>query len=181
MTLTSSQFSAAIGLSPWCSRQKLFRQMTGRESRDPLNEAMQWGIDHEADAVAGLEMITGRFFTETGPRQCHIVSGQWGSTPDGRDGSTGCEVKCPGKIWEEPKPYYLPQLIGQAYIAGFTNILFSCWTPDEQKVWLYTYDESHWEWLEPLLIRFMESLESDEEPKRAKKPVLPEITLELLT
>ena len=51
------------------SRQKLFRVLTGREMRDPMNQAMQWGIDNEYRAVAGVEAVTGILFEHTGKNQ----------------------------------------------------------------------------------------------------------------
>lgn len=184
MKLTSSNFAAAIGLNPYQSRQKLWRCLNGLESR-PFVAAMQWGIDHESDAVAGLEALTGRFLRETGDRQKHYTimgndeSWTYGSTPDGRDGSVGAEVKCPGKMWDDPPLYYLPQLIGQAHIAGFDEILFSAWTPEDQRVWVYKHDPAYWEWMEPLLSKFMQDWDEGVEPKRAKKPALPDIVLEV--
>jgi hypothetical protein len=192
--LTSSRFAAAIGLNPYCSRQALFRQLTGQETV-PFVAAMQWGIDHEMDAVGGAEAFLGMMFNYTGQDQRHFVKKlcgyEFGTTPDGirerievgrlAPKRVGLEVKCPQKMWDEVPPHYVPQLIGQAKLADLQEIFFSVWTPDEQKVWLYSYDPAHWDWMEPLLEQFMENWEAGTEPKRQKKPALPELSIEMLT
>lgn len=51
--LTSSRFAAAIGLNPYCSRKKLWRQLMGKQDPDPVNDDMQFGMDNE-DKVADM-------------------------------------------------------------------------------------------------------------------------------
>lgn len=186
MKLTSSRFSAAIGMNPHCSRQRLFRQLTGAENV-VLVSAMQWGIDHEADAVAGVEAEIGLMFDATGNYQEHLTISsrpyEFGTTPDGivsDDGlgnRIGLEVKCPQKMWDSPPDHYVPQLIGQAKIANLDEIYFSAWTPDQQRIWWFSYDESLWEWMKPLLHGFMDNLVNGIEPPRQKKPKLPEFQM----
>ena len=48
--LTASLFASAIGIG-YDSRQKLWRQLTGREERFQGNAHTQWGSDHEKDAI----------------------------------------------------------------------------------------------------------------------------------
>ena len=190
MKLTSSNFAAAIGISPWCSRQKLFRQLAGLVERDPVNEDMQRGLDNECNAVAAIEAHTGFLFRDTGDRQRHYtINGgahEYGTTPDGRavttvDGRTliiGAEAKCPRSVWDEPPAYYIPQVIGQAHIAKFHSVLFCGWTPDETRIWLYTYQPEDWAWLHPLLEEFMANLADGREPPRGRRPKLPEVNME---
>lgn len=197
MNLTSSRFAAAIGLNPHCSRQRLFRQLTGAENV-PFVSAMQWGIDHEKDAVAGVEAALGILFDYTGRWQKHFTMNghgyQLGTTPDGvrerlekfrlAPKRVGLEVKCPQKMYDEERGfplYHVPQLIGQAKIAKLEEIYFSAWTPGEQRIWIFKYNESLWEWMEPLLGGFIDNWEAGTEPPRQKKPVLPEIAVEELT
>ena len=194
MNLTSSRFAAAIGMNPHCSRQRLFRQLTGAENV-VFVAAMQWGIDHEADAVAGVEAALGSLFDFTGSFQAHFTMKaggyEFGTTPDGvrerlemhwpAPKRGGLEVKCPQNMWDEPPAYYIPQLIGQARIAELHEIYFSAWTPGEQRIWLFKYRPSLWEWMEPLLHGFMENLDNGIEPPRQKKPELPEFEMEELS
>jgi hypothetical protein len=195
MKLTSSLFASALGVG-YQSRQKLFRTLTGREERDAMNERMQWGIDHEHYAVAGVEAITGLLFRNTGKRQRHIereilIGGRdilFGSTPDGilrndrRD--TGLEVKCPnpdGGPYEGVPFHYIPQVQGQMWVCNLAEVYFSAWTPDAQKIWLVPRDEKYIEWMSILLREFMGYVKNDEEPKRKKKPTPPEVKYEEIT
>lgn len=178
MKLTASNFGAALGLSPWQSRQKLFRVMLGIEPRDPMNANMQWGIDNELTAVAGVEAHTGIVFDFTGKNQRHLtveIDGvTLGATPDGSCGSTGIEVKCPSKLPDEIPPHYVPQILGQCLIAGFDSVFFSAWTPTEQRIWHVPRSSEYIEFMLPLLTEFIDYLKSDTEPKRKKKVIPPD-------
>jgi hypothetical protein len=191
LKLTSSNFAAALGLNPYMSRQKLFRILTERQERDPINDMMQWGIDHEKDAVAGVEAITGILFDYTGENQQHFT-GDWmdipiGTTPDGlclvSDNKTidvGLEVKCPVKMYDSVPIHYMPQVQGQASIIDFGGVYFSAWTPESQRVWVVPASVEYATWMLPLLAEFMDYLDDDEEPKRKKKVIPPEVKYEEL-
>lgn len=59
--------------------------------------AMEWGVEHELEAVEQFESMTGIRVNHTGEHQQFILSecGQWGGTPDGITFESGIEVKCP--------------------------------------------------------------------------------------
>ena len=172
MKLTSSNFAAAMGLNPYTSRQKLFRMLTEREERDPMNEFMRWGIDNEFRAVAAAEAITGLIFKDTGDNQKHYTMYEYGTTPDGKCGSTGLEVKCPQSLKDEPPVHYLPQVQGQMWIAGFDTVVFCQWTEEESRAWMIPRNEEYIVQMEELLGDFRLCLVNDTPPKRRKKPVL---------
>jgi len=175
MRLTSSNFAAAMGLSPWMSRQKLYRVMVGEENRDPLNANMQWGIGNEHRAVSAAEAITGLLFMETGENQVHHALDCYGTTPDGRFRATGLEVKCPQKLTDEVPDHYLPQVQGQMWIADLDRVVFCQWTPDESRAWWVIRSDEYIDAMQPLLADFVACVESETPPKRRKKPVLPTI------
>ena len=186
MKLTSSNFAAAMGLNPYQTRQKLWRVMTSREERDPMNEFMQWGVDNEFRAVAAVEAITGLIFSNTGENQHHydmVTYGdggripKYGTTPDGNCGSTGLETKCPQTLKDEPPVMYLPQVQGQCWIAGFDTVVFGQWTEEETRVWTIARSDEYIAAMECLLADFVLCLTNDTEPKRRKKPVLPELNI----
>lgn len=202
MKLTSSNFAAAMGLSPYQSRQKLWRVLTGRENRDPVNAAMQWGIDNEHRAVAAAEAITGLLFSNTGTRQKHYeLAGDirgidvdepfddehkviYGATPDGEFASgedwtqhIGLEVKCPGNLTETVPEHYLPQVQGQMYIAEYGKVVFCQWTNEEARAWIVEGDGNYQLAMLELLREFMLCIKNDVEPKKRKKPILPELTI----
>ena len=177
MKLTSSNFAAAMGISPWMSRQKLWRILTEREDREPVNEFMQHGLDNEFRAIAATEAITGLVFMETGSNQVHYTAHGYGTTPDGRCGSTFVETKCPQKLTDEPPSHYLPQVQGQMWIAGGDTVIFSQWTEEETRAWIVPRSEEYIQIMTPLLADFVLCLTNDTEPKRRKKPVLPELSI----
>jgi hypothetical protein len=66
--LTASIFASAIGIG-YDSRQKLWRQLTGREDRFAGNEATQWGNDCELLAIDAYEALTGNLVECAGDNQ----------------------------------------------------------------------------------------------------------------
>tara|TARA_R110002020_G_scaffold159106_3_gene342754 strand:- start:3809 stop:4366 length:558 start_codon:yes stop_codon:yes gene_type:complete len=182
MKLTSSEFAAAMGICPYSSRQKLFRIKKGTQERDPMNDFMQWGIDNEFKAVASAEAITGKVFKHTGDRQKHYVmatsEGEYGTTPDGSADYLGLEVKCPQSLKDDVPVHYLPQLQGQMWIAGFSQVLFLQWTEEESRAWMVQKSDDYIFDMKQLLKDFRLSFEENTEPKRRKKPVLPFLTIE---
>ena len=121
--LRTSDFATYIGINPWKSRQRLFRELTGRQERDPLNSNMQWGIDNEHRAVAAAEAATGVLFQATGKNQKNMRREMrehnllLSSTPDGATfgqygHSTGLEVKCPKRIYPFIPSHYMAQVQG---------------------------------------------------------------------
>lgn len=66
------------------------------EQDDYISAAMQWGLDHEVDAVSVFSKITGLTPYNTGNEQQFISVGGYGCTPDGLIGDdAGIEIKCP--------------------------------------------------------------------------------------
>ena len=187
MKLTSSNFAAAMGLNPYMSRQKLFRVLTHREEREPINEDIQRGLDNEPRAVAAAEAITGLIFSRTGDNQKHyedvelaggIAVPVYGTTPDGDCGSTGLEVKCPRQLKDEPPVHYLPQVQGQCWIAGFDSVIFAQWVEDEgERAWVIHRSDEYIIAMKELLKDFRLCLIKDEAPKRRKKPILPTLNI----
>jgi hypothetical protein len=80
-------------------RDLKFRLVAERLSGQPqedtfVNAAMQWGIDHEAEAIAAYEAARGCFVDAVG--FCEHDSLLAGTSPDGLIGTSGIlSVKCP--------------------------------------------------------------------------------------
>ena len=77
-------------------RYKLVAErLTGESQEDGyINAAMQWGLDHEAEAVAAYEALTGQMVQAIG--FCEHEALAAGTSPDGFVGSDGIlSVKCP--------------------------------------------------------------------------------------
>ena len=99
----------------------LAERMTGDSVRHFVNDAMQWGLDHEDEAKAAYEAQTGAIIGAAGFFD-HPRIDNFGATPDGTlDGGGLIEIKCPttttfvqwrmaGVVPEEHKPQMLAQL-----------------------------------------------------------------------
>lgn len=77
-------------------RFKLVAERLSNQSQEDgyVNAAMQWGIDHEADAVAAYEALAGCFVDPIG--FCEHSALLTGTSPDGFVGEDGIlSVKCP--------------------------------------------------------------------------------------
>ena len=75
--------------------QLIAERLSGEPQEDAyVNPAMQWGIDHEAEAIAAYEAATGALVTPIG--FCEHTDLLAGCSPDGFVGTTGIvSIKCP--------------------------------------------------------------------------------------
>jgi len=75
--------------------QIIAERLTGKPAESYTNAAMQWGIDHEAEARAAYEFYAGHEVTETG-FILHPDIQEAGASPDGLVADAGLvEIKCP--------------------------------------------------------------------------------------
>ena len=174
--LTASNFATAIGIG-YDSRQKLWRQLTGREEKFQGNAATEWGAAHEQDAIRQYQVITGELVDRKGQNQeffIHSVLDWLGCTPDGFVGQTVIEAKCPAslQVYEKVPDHYMPQLQGQMAITGKSLAHFVCWTPDDFEVWEVPADEEYWQQCLELLTEFWLCVKEQTEPPKRKKPTL---------
>ena len=174
--LTASDFGAACGVNPYCSRQKLFRLKTGREVFEG-NERTAWGNDNEAAAIAKYEAASGNLVTPG----AFIVNPHYptlGATPDAFVGDFGLlEVKAPTSgLYNDVPEYYLAQVIGQIAIAGRKWCDFSAWVPEETRIWRVEMSGRGWAWMLPRLEEMCYHIANDTPPKKYgaanKKPTL---------
>jgi putative phage-type endonuclease len=167
--LTASLFGAALGLSPYLSRQELWRQLTGKSEQFTGNPATDWGTEHEKDCIHAFEVDTGLLVT---PAPFVPFSDWSGCSPDGYiEGNGLIEAKCPfsQRLYEDIPDYYRAQVIGQLAITGRDFCWFCCWTPDGFKKWRVDAEPETWDRMEAALKEFWQCVKQDKEPKRAKK------------
>ena len=138
--LTASNFAAALGVSPYTSRQKLVRTMGGDSSMPtsvPTNIACCWGTNNEPNGILEYMVATGNsvqpeWFVE------HPTLSWLGGSPDGLVDNDGMiEVKCPYKqeIYEPGVPaHYYPQVNGLMEICDRNWCDFVVWTPEKVHV-----------------------------------------------
>lgn len=98
----------------------LAERLTGVQKEIFTNQAMQWGIDNEAHAIAAYENETGFFVNGTGLID-HPFIEMFGASPDGLVGKDGqIEVKCPDTtthlntlLTKEVPEEHIPQITSQ--------------------------------------------------------------------
>lgn len=178
--LTASVFASAIGIG-YDSRQKLWRQLTGREERFAGNDATEWGKNNEIHAITAYEVHTGDIVESAGGKQGFVISAShdWlGCTPDGFVGSDiVIEAKCPASmnLYGKVPDHYMPQVQGQMFITGRNLAHFVCWTPEGLEVHEVPFDDEYWHVCIFALSEFYSCWKSDLEPPRKKKPILPTV------
>ena len=178
--LTASVFASAIGIG-YDSRQKLWRQLTGREEKFAGNSATEWGSDNEHNAISAYEVATGEIVQSAGGKQGFVISAShdWlGCTPDGYVGSDiVVEAKCPAsmQVYGKVPDHYMPQIQGQMFITERKMAHFVCWTPDGLEVHEVPFDEEYWHVCIFALSEFYSCWKSDLEPPKRKKPILPTV------
>jgi putative phage-type endonuclease len=145
--LTGSNFAAALGLSPYKSRQALWRELTGRAEPDTENAAMRHGTRCEPLAIGWYEEQTGEIVTPVGFVP-HPKLDWCGVSPDGYVGRGRIEVKCPasGVPHESIPDHYMPQCVGVLHITGADFLDFVSWCPDRANVFRITAKETLEQW-----------------------------------
>jgi putative phage-type endonuclease len=183
--LTASVFANAIGIG-YDSRQKLWRQLTGREERFAGNSATEWGSNNEINAITAYEVATGEIVESAGDKQGFIIhpNHDWlGCTPDGFVAHhIVVEAKCPASmnLYGVVPDHYMPQIQGQMFITGRKYSHFICWTPEGLEIHEVPFDDRYWDACLKLLSEFWECVKNDIEPPRKKKPTLPTVNYERL-
>ena len=96
MTNGKAKDSLSVGAMTYV-REKAAEQLSEFSSNAFSNAAMDWGVEHELEAVGQFEALTGIRVNHTGEHQQFILSecGHWGGTPDGITFDSGIEIKCP--------------------------------------------------------------------------------------
>lgn len=103
----------------------LLERLTGIADEFYINDAMQWGIDNEPNAISSYENKTGRFVVGCGLID-HSSIAMSGASPDGLIGDDGLlEVKCPTRpthmntiLTQQVPDEYLPQITWQLACTG---------------------------------------------------------------
>ncbi len=158
--LTLSELAAAIGVNPYCSRAKLFRQKSGLEPKQPYNEAMQWGNDMEPVALAKYETKHGK--TEPGNFWISDDLPWLGGSPDFINGEFYGEIKCPfsKRQYGDVPAHYMTQVQGGMYITGLKQAHFVVYTPqigeapEELSVTLIERNDAYIDWMLKLAKEF---------------------------
>lgn len=176
--LTASNFATAMGIG-YSSRQKLWRELTGRDEPFQGNAATEYGTENEPNAVNAYEVNQGVIVQKSGDRQEFVIHPKidWlGCTPDGNTEHRLVEFKCPfNQMYDDAPAHYIAQTQGQMEITGWQQCDLVAWTPEELKIWRIEYSPEYWAAMFELLEDFWQHVKNDTEPKRRKKPNLPAV------
>lgn len=173
--LTASEIGAAIGVNPYCSRQKLWRIKTGREPVFLGNEATDRGEDHEQDAIFEYEVRTGNIVLPA-PLVLHPAIDFLAASPDGYINSDGLiEAKCPTNgVHDHIPDHYYAQIQCQLECTARFYCVFASWYGDQSgtldyRDFIVFRDERYWNQVLPLATEFWDYVKRDVEPPRFKR------------
>ena len=172
--LTASNHAVPLGHG-YQSPQAFWRRWHGMEEPDDQAKVrMQWGVDHEVDAVAAYEEITGDIVTHCLDRQEFIKWEDWsGCTPDGRTQFGLVEFKAPRTLWPEPSVGYWIQVQSQLVMTDEGVGDLCAWTPDAVSIWRTKKASDYWPAVEPILKAYWECLMNGLEPRRGQFKKIP--------
>lgn len=134
--VTASRVGAILGFGKYAKRSDVLREMVedalSPEPIDRSNPAMQWGSDHEADALNAYEQRFAMMIEPCGA----IVHPEYSwiaASPDGFVGEHGSvEAKCPYRAkYTEPDAEYVAQMQLQMACTGRDWTDFVVWRPNE--------------------------------------------------
>ncbi|EJF82923.1 lambda exonuclease family protein [Candidatus Bartonella washoeensis] len=151
-------------------------RLTGEISQSYTTPAMQWGIEHEEDALKEYEFIYDTNVTRCGFVQ-HPKMEMAGASPDGLIGEDGLiEVKCPQStshlrffMYDEIKPEYIAQMQFQMACTGRKWCHFMSYNPQfvgrstglRMKIKRIFRDEKHIEEINKAVESFLAEIEQD--------------------
>ena len=147
--LTASNFGAAAGVNPYCSRRKALKLANGSETFTG-NEACTWGTKNERNAIKDYMVRTGNVVVSKG-FYTHPDHPWIGGSPDGLVGTEGMiEVKCPFYVQrphERIPVYYYCQVNGLMEILDRQWCDFISWTPTAMRIYRVYRDPDCWAYL----------------------------------
>lgn len=169
--LTASNLGAALGVSPYTSRRRLWRIMREPPSPERFhNVACDWGTANEPNGIMEYVAQTGNEVTPEGFVP-HPSLDWMGGSPDGLVGEDGMiEVKCPYKKQQYGKIpyYYYPQINCLLECTGREWCDFVVWTHEDCSITRIRRNTDHFEALLPYYINLYGLFCSGTEPNRMR-------------
>ena len=169
--LTASNFGAALGISPYKSRNKLFKEMRGDSEPFKGNEMTAYGQEMEPVAIDDYECETGNLVQEVG-FILHPDNSMIGASPDGLIGDNGSiEVKCPWKqeVYGGIPPFYAAQCYGVMACCERKWCDFYCWTPIDTELTRIDFSEDVWAKMYEHLELFLSWVKAGDAPPRMER------------
>jgi putative phage-type endonuclease len=169
--LTASNVAAALGLCPHKTAEKLYRELIGEAARFTGNVATQWGTDHESDALADFEAVTGRLVIPGG-FWTHPSITWLGASPDGLLGDHELvQTKAPysQRIPDEPPEHYRVQCIAELEVTGRDVNHLHYWTPRMSHTFRIERNRELWADWYPQLESFWQRVQDKSWPDKKRK------------
>lgn len=131
--ITGSRVGAILGMSPWMTRDAVMRSMVreahGADSEFQSNVAVEYGNEHEPDAIHSYEAETGSIVMPLG-FAVHPDYDFLGASPDGLVGQRGgLETKCPYSLRNDPEPTF-KTLEEQPHYLAQVDLCIECCARD---------------------------------------------------
>jgi hypothetical protein len=127
---------------------------------------MQWGTDHECDAIAEYEVLTGDIVTS---QQEWIAWEDWsGATLDGRTQYGVVDFKAPQQMYEDVPIKHWVQLQSQMQFTDEGAADLCVWTPSGTRIWRTKKSSDYWSRVESILKDYYDCLKNGLEPKRGR-------------
>lgn len=134
------------------------------------NEATEYGVTHEPDALAAYCQQTDLDVEQVG-FMVHPTIDWMGGSPDGLVSDRVVEFKCPfaGEVYPDVPAHYMAQCQGLMQVTDLPLCDLAVWTPDEMRVFTIERSAEYWRWMYPRLAEFWTYVQANVEPPRAKK------------
>jgi hypothetical protein len=156
-------------------RYRLVAERLSQQSQEStfVNDAMRWGIEHEGEAIAAYESLTGNLVVPVG--FIALADVMAGCSPDGIIGDCDglVSIKCPKTATQirylresRVPPDYLPQILCELWVTGAQWVDFFSFDPrlpDPLRAFLVHYkrDETAVRDFEAKALRFLEEVDRE--------------------
>lgn len=173
--ISASMMPAVMGVSPWKSRNRLWKEILGIVPQPEMNHHMRRGQEMEPIV---REMVRERALIHFEPACFEKKDEPWAiASLDGIDPweEVILEIKCPSKRTEGVPEHYLPQIQWCLYVTGVKKCIYATFTDDVLDIYEVLRDDEYIEKLRKEALIFREQVRNLEEPED-NKPVLAEIT-----
>ena len=161
--VTASDFGAVLGVNPYKTIDSMLQDMQ-TERKMIVNANMQWGIDHEQDAVVMYQHQYLGF--QDGEKRMKFPGmmvdkdGKLAASPDGLVDDDGIiEVKCPASrsFYKEIPKYHIAQVKGLLGVSGRKWCDYVQWIPGAIHDTRFMHDPEDWAFMKEALEDFFDN------------------------
>lgn len=166
--ISASMMPAIMGVSPFKSRNRLWKEVLGIVPEPEFNHHMRRGVELEPVVREIVEQQLNRSF----PAACfECDTDPWAvASLDGIDdsGEVIIEIKCPNKPHTSVPEYYFDQIQWQFYCSGAKRCFFCSYTDGNLEIFGVLRDDERIEILRKEALLFLQQVRNLEEPEAAE-------------